>query len=97
MHFRNIHTFTYQKHLLYTLFLLVSKIVESLQCLQFFHLNIFFFFAFCVSLHKEQLEPTFSACLIDLANLREVFECSVIIDFISTMFELSVWLIRNYF
>ena len=46
-----------------------------------------FFFAFCVSLHKEQLEPTFSACLIDLANLREVFECSVITDFISTMFE----------
>ena len=31
IHFQNIHTFTYQKTLLYTLLLLVFKIVESLQ------------------------------------------------------------------
>ena len=33
IHFRNIHTFTYQKTLLHTLLLLVSKIVESFQCI----------------------------------------------------------------
>ena len=33
MHFQNIHTFTYQKALLYTLLLLVFKVVESLQCI----------------------------------------------------------------
>ena len=31
IHFQNIHTFTYQKTLLYTLLLLVFKIVKSLQ------------------------------------------------------------------
>ena len=33
IHFQNIHIFTYQKTLLHTLLLLVSKIVESLQCI----------------------------------------------------------------
>ena len=33
VHFQNIHTFTYQKILLHTLFLLVFEIVESLQCI----------------------------------------------------------------
>ena len=33
IHFQNIHTFTYQKTLLHTLLLPVSKIVESLQCI----------------------------------------------------------------
>ena len=33
IHFQNIHTFTYQKTLLHTLLLLVSKIVESLKCI----------------------------------------------------------------
>ena len=32
IHFQNINTFTYQKILLHTLLLLVSKIDESLQC-----------------------------------------------------------------
>ena len=31
--FQNIHTFTYQKTLLYTLLLLVSEIAKSLQCI----------------------------------------------------------------
>ena len=33
IHFQNINTFTYQKTLFHTLLLLVSKIVESLQCI----------------------------------------------------------------
>ena len=33
MHFQNTHTFTYRKTLLHTLLLLISKIVESLQCI----------------------------------------------------------------
>ena len=33
IHFQNIHTFTYIKALPPTLFLLVFKIVESLQCI----------------------------------------------------------------
>ena len=33
IHFQNMHTFTYQKALLYTLLLLASKIIESLQCI----------------------------------------------------------------
>ena len=33
IHFQNIHTFTYQKTLLHTLLLLVSKIIKSLQCI----------------------------------------------------------------
>ena len=32
-HFQNIHTFTYQKTLLHTTLLLISKIVERLQCI----------------------------------------------------------------
>ena len=32
IHFQNIHTFTYQKTLLHTLFCLFFKIVENLQC-----------------------------------------------------------------
>ena len=32
-HFQNIHTFTYQKTLLHTLLLFISKIVESLHCI----------------------------------------------------------------
>ena len=31
-HFQNIHTFTYQKTLLHTIFVLAFKIVESFQC-----------------------------------------------------------------
>ena len=38
---------------------------------------------FFISLYKELWEPTFSACLIVLDNLSEVFECSAITDFIS--------------
>ena len=33
IHFQNTHTFAYQKALLYTLLLFVSKIVEYLQCI----------------------------------------------------------------
>ena len=33
IYFQNIHTFTYQKALLHTLWLLVFKIVTSLQCI----------------------------------------------------------------
>ena len=44
------------------------------------------FFTFFVSLYKELLGLTFSACLTVLDNLCEVFECPVIIEFISTMF-----------
>ena len=33
MHFQNKHTFIYQKILLHRLSFLVSKIVESLQCI----------------------------------------------------------------
>ena len=33
IHFQDKHTFTYQKTLLHTLLLLVSKIFESLQCI----------------------------------------------------------------
>ena len=33
IHFQNIYTFTYQKTLLHTLLLLVSKIIKSLQCI----------------------------------------------------------------
>ena len=43
-----------------------------------------------VSLYKELLEPTFSACPIALDNLCEVFGCSVITDFVSTMLGLLV-------
>ena len=40
IHFQNIHTFTYQKILLHTLLLLVSKIDKSLQyILSHFHLR----------------------------------------------------------
>ena len=51
---------------------------------------------FLVSLHKKLVEllpqparETFSACLIVLNNLCEVFGCSVIADVISTMSGLS--------
>ena len=33
IHFQNIHTFTYQKTLVYTFFLLVFKIAKNLQCI----------------------------------------------------------------
>ena len=33
IHFLNLHTFTFQKTLLHTLLLLVSKTIESLQCI----------------------------------------------------------------
>ena len=48
-------------------------------------------FPFFVALYKEQLEPTWETffSLIVLNNLWEVFGCSVITHFISTMFELS--------
>ena len=52
----------------------------------FFRLKHFHFF---VSLYKELLESTFSACLIVLDNLCEVFGCSVNVNFISTMFGFS--------
>ena len=54
----------------------------------FCYFYIFFIqkvFTFFVSLYKELLEPTFSACLIALDNFCEVFGCSVIAVFISTM------------
>ena len=38
MQFQSIQTFTYQKTLLYTLLLLVSKVVKSYQCISL-HLN----------------------------------------------------------
>ena len=49
----------------------------------------FSFFTFFVSLYKQLLEPSFSACLIALDNLCKDFGYSVITDFISTMFEFS--------
>ena len=53
------------------------------------YLHIFFLFRnvsrFFVSLYKELLEATFSACLIVLDNLYEIFPCSIITDFISTV------------
>ena len=51
--------------------------------LHFFYLKNFHFF---VSIYEDLLEPTFLTCLIVLGNLCEVVGCSVIIDFISTMF-----------
>ena len=39
--------------------------------------------------NKGLLEPTFAAFLIVLDNLCEVFGCSVITDFTSTMFGFS--------
>ena len=69
----------------------------------FWHFCIQKIFPFFVSLYKELLEPTweiFSACLIVLNNLCEVFECSVITDFISTMFgflkDFDCWVITFY-
>ena len=55
----------------------------SFCCFYIFFVKNFNFF---VSLYKELLEPTFTACLIVLDNLSECFGCFVIIDFISTMF-----------
>ena len=52
----------------------------------FFRLQIF---TFSVSIYKELLEPTFSGCHTVLDNLCEAFGCSVIIDFISTIFGFS--------
>ena len=46
-------------------------------------------FTFFVSLYKELLEPTFSACLIVLDNLYEAFGCTVMTDFTSAMFGFS--------
>ena len=53
--------------------------------LHFFVQKIFTFF---VSLDKELLEPTwetFSVCPVVLDNLCEVFGCSIITDFLSTI------------
>ena len=36
LNFQNIHTFTYQKTILHTLFLLVFKTVESLRCIFYY-------------------------------------------------------------
>ena len=76
-------------------------------CTRFVILTFFSFKKFSlffISLHKELSEPTFSACLIVLDNLYEVFGCSVIINSISTMFDFSksfqnIWflLMSNYF
>ena len=52
----------------------------------FFIQNIFNFFA---SLYKEILETDFSPFPIVLDNLFEVFGCSVITDFVSTIFGFS--------
>ena len=54
-------------------------------------------FNFFVSLYKELLEPTFTACLIVLDNLSECFGCFVIIDFISTMLGFGFQLTSNNF
>ena len=51
-----------------------------------FILAFFSFKRFVVSLYKKLLEPTFSTCFIALDNLCEDFGCSIITDFISTMF-----------
>ena len=48
--------------------------------------NIFTFFA---SLYKELLETDFSPFPIVFDNLFEVFGCSVITDFVSTIFGFS--------
>ena len=50
IHLQNIHTFTYQKALLHTILLLVSKIIKKLQCI----LN-FFFYLFTVQFVSEIL------------------------------------------
>ena len=59
----------------------------------FYYFTFFFrlknFHVFFVSLYKELLEPTFSACVIVFDNLCEVFGYSVTTDFISTGFEFS--------
>ena len=63
--------------------------------LLFLHFFVQNFFTFFVSLYKEVLEPTwetFLACLIVLDNLSEVYGCSVIIDFISTM----LWVFESF-
>ena len=44
IHFQTIHTFAYQKTLLHTLSLLVSKIVESLQCILNLKISLQIFF-----------------------------------------------------
>ena len=55
----------------------------------FFYLkNVHFF----VSLYKELLKLTFSACLIVLGKLCEIFGYSVMVDFVSTIFGFSVFL-----
>ena len=58
--------------------------------------KIFTFFLF-VSLYKALLEilleptwETFSACPIVFENLCEVFGCSIVTDFMSTIFQLSL-------
>ena len=61
--------------------------VLVLLFLQFFSSKKFS--PFFVSLYKELLEPTSSACLIVLDDLCEYFGCSVTIDFISTKFGFS--------
>ena len=50
----------------------------------FWFCYFYIFSHFFVLLYKEFLEPTFSAFPIVLDNLSEVFECTVITDFIST-------------
>ena len=54
------------------------------------------FFSFFVSLYKGLLErspestwETFSACLLVLDNLQEVFRCFIITDLMSKMFGFS--------
>ena len=49
-------------------------------------------FTFFVSLYKELLKLTFSACLIVLGKLCEIFGYSVMVDFVSTIFGFSVFL-----
>ena len=69
----------------------LKELAKPLKTNAGFLIFTFFFFKkfslIFVSLYKELLEPTFSACLIVLHNLCEAFGCSVVTDFISTMFE----------
>ena len=51
------------------------------------------FSLFFVLLYKELSEPTFSSFPMVLDNLSELFKCSVITDFISTMFGFSKFLV----
>ena len=67
---------------------------KSMYFFCYFVQNIFTFFA---SIYRGVLEllpestwRTFSACLIVLDNLCEIFRCSMVTDYLSTVFGFSI-------